>query len=295
MGGYNYVGSTILATPRTIDTQVGRLEFAEFGTGPAVLALHGAMGGWDQSRILAQAALANHFRALAVSRPGYLGTPLSSGTTPEQQADLLAALLDKQGIERAGVVTISGGGYSALHFALRHAPRCAGLVLISTCGTANGARIPFAFHVMRTLAHLPWLARAFERKMATHGERSLARAIPDPSQRQQLVNDAETWPLYQELMRITSSHLDERLAGTNNDIRVTRVREYPLEQIRVPSLVIHGTHDRVAPYDPHAIALSKRIPGARLLSLDGGEHSALFTHRAQIRAAATQFLREVMG
>jgi hypothetical protein len=38
---------------------------------------------------------------LVPSRPGYLRTPLESGRTPEDQADLYAAMLDSLEIERA--------------------------------------------------------------------------------------------------------------------------------------------------------------------------------------------------
>lgn len=79
------------------------------GHGPAVLALHGAMGGYDQSAILAQALVPDGHRVIAVSRPGYLGTPPAVGTTPEGQADALAALLDALGLADAAVVAVSGG------------------------------------------------------------------------------------------------------------------------------------------------------------------------------------------
>jgi pimeloyl-ACP methyl ester carboxylesterase len=74
--------------PRVVHTRRGPVEYAEVGAGPAVLCLHGAMGGYDQSLLLARSAGAPGFRYLAVSRPGYLGTPLSRGRTPEEQADL---------------------------------------------------------------------------------------------------------------------------------------------------------------------------------------------------------------
>ena len=38
--------------PRIVGTQYGRVEYAEFGEGPAIIALHGAMGGYDQSLLL---------------------------------------------------------------------------------------------------------------------------------------------------------------------------------------------------------------------------------------------------
>ena len=50
---------------------------------------------------------------------------------PEAQADLYAALLDLLKIDSVVVIGLSGGGASALQFALRHPERCRGLILIS--------------------------------------------------------------------------------------------------------------------------------------------------------------------
>jgi len=40
--------------PERANTAIGVVEYAEIGDGPAVVAVHGAMGGYDQSLILAQ-------------------------------------------------------------------------------------------------------------------------------------------------------------------------------------------------------------------------------------------------
>lgn len=37
--------------PEIIETRLGPVEYAAFGEGPAVLCLHGAMGGFDQGLI----------------------------------------------------------------------------------------------------------------------------------------------------------------------------------------------------------------------------------------------------
>jgi pimeloyl-ACP methyl ester carboxylesterase len=58
------------------------------------------MGGIDRCRLVLGWVEPARYRLLAVSRPGYLGTPLSSGRDPREQADLFAALLDALGIDR---------------------------------------------------------------------------------------------------------------------------------------------------------------------------------------------------
>jgi hypothetical protein len=70
------------------------------GEGSVVLSSHGGIGGVDQARVMLGWLDPTHYRLLSVSRPGYLNTPLASGQSFEEQADLFAALLDALGIER---------------------------------------------------------------------------------------------------------------------------------------------------------------------------------------------------
>src|SRR5512145_1362937 len=135
--------------PSVKHTKRGTVEYGLTGSGPNVMTLHGAMGGWDQSLMLMQAIGEPGYRTLAISRPGYLGTPLSSGRSPEEQADLCHDLLDELDIPSVCVMVVSGGGPAGIHFALRHPERCWGLVLVSTTGGRVTARLPMRFHVLR--------------------------------------------------------------------------------------------------------------------------------------------------
>jgi pimeloyl-ACP methyl ester carboxylesterase len=84
------------------------MEYAVVGTGAPVLVLHGSPGGIDAAELMAGFLPRDGIAAIVLSRPGYLGTELGDRTTIDQQADLLAALLDHLGIERAGVFSWSG-------------------------------------------------------------------------------------------------------------------------------------------------------------------------------------------
>jgi pimeloyl-ACP methyl ester carboxylesterase len=276
--------------PAIADTRRGPIEYAMNGSGRAVLALHGAMGGYDQGLILARTVGEIGFRFIAVSRPGYLSTPLTSGRTPEEQADLYASLLDVLDIPKAAVIAISGGGPSALHFALRHRTRCAALVLVSTCGGRIDTPVPLSFKLMKLLIRSPWVLAAIRKRAERNPERGARRSIPDPVVRARTLQDPEAGPLFTALLRSTADRMEQRLAGTENDIRVTRSTDYPLEEIAVPTLVVHGTADRMVPFAVHAKPLVARIPGSELLAIEGGEHVAIFTHRNEIRARIAEFL-----
>ena len=150
--------------PRLMTTARGRVQYASCGEGPAVLCLHGAMGGYDQSHLLARTIGEPGYRFISVSRPGYLGTPLASGRSPDEQADLFAALLDGLHVSDAAVMAVSGGGPGAIHFALRHRARCRGLVLVSTVAGRMKQSPPLSFRIMSLLLRVPGFAARVRRK-----------------------------------------------------------------------------------------------------------------------------------
>jgi pimeloyl-ACP methyl ester carboxylesterase len=249
------------------------------------------MGGYDQSLLLGRAALGDSgLQFIALSRPGYLGTPLVRGKTPEQQADLCAALLDALNVSDATVVTISGGGQCALQFALRHPERCPSLIMISACSAQIDARLPLRFHLMKWMACVPALVAAMRRKVAANPAEAARRTIADPDLRARTLRDPEAGPLMLALQLSTMDRMAERIPGTENDIRQSRMPfNYPLERISAPLLVVHGTADQAVPF-AQAKALAYRLPEAETLFIEGGEHVSLFTHLHEIRSRAVQFL-----
>lgn len=278
--------------PTIVNTRLGSVEYAEFGEGPSIIALHGAMGGYDQSLLLARTIGDNGFRYIAVSRPGYLGTPLASGKTLDQQADLCAELLDVLGERTAIVMAVSGGGPCALHFALRHKERCRGLVLVSTCGDKITTPIPFSFQITKLLVRWPVIANAMKKKALANIDQMASRSIADPVVRARTLQDPESGPLFTALMESTCDRMAQRMPGMENDIAITRTTTYPLEKIAVPTLIVHGTADSMVPYEQHAKPLASRIPNAELLTIEGGEHVSIFTNREEVKARVTPFLHE---
>jgi pimeloyl-ACP methyl ester carboxylesterase len=270
---------------RMIETRWGPIEYSDVGEGVPYLSLHGTPGGYDQSLASrnanpqAQAGV----RTIAVSRPGYLRTPLSSGATFEQQADLFAALLDELKIKRVVVIASSGGGYPGLQFALRHPDRCIALIMLAP---AMGYE-PFPDSEKQTPAQLAQL----ERMMWGANDAMLASFLQglDPTDPEQKAMAGA--------LAMSSVPAMARNPGREND-RTQRtdraVDNWPLEKIRVPTLIIHGTKDENSDYNL-SVKAAARIPGARLATLEGVNHYFPLTRGPEMRAHMREFLSKIPG
>ncbi len=61
-------------------------------------------------------------------------------------------------------------------------------------------------------------------------------------------------------------------------------------RVDVPTLIIHGSEDRILPIDATAIPLSKMIDGSRLVVIEGAPHGLLLTHAAEVNEELVAFL-----
>ncbi len=256
-----------------------------------MLCIHGAMGGYDQSLTLGRAIGPPGYRYIGVSRPGYLGTSIKMGKKPEAQADLHAALLDKLNIVDVIVMAISGGGPSALHFSHRHSKRCRKLILCSTVAGPTKQEIPLSFYLMTMLARVKPLMKYLQKKTKQNIERSLSRLIKNQELLQKTLENEEVMQLFKVILIGSFDNIDKRIQGTKNDIRISNTCSYPLQDIDLPALIIHGTHDPLLPFEQNGKRLASEISNAHLYALQDGGHSAIFSHNKQVRKAVAEFVQ----
>jgi pimeloyl-ACP methyl ester carboxylesterase len=100
------------------------------------------------------------FRIIAMSRFGYLRTPMPLDASPAARADAHACVLDALDIPRAAIAAGSAGAPSAMQFALRHPERCSALVLVPAAYTP---RTPILLTDSRAAA----IADAWENQLET--------------------------------------------------------------------------------------------------------------------------------
>lgn len=273
--------SRLRADSQIIETRCGPVEYATAGDGSPILVAHGGGGGYDQALLMSPwLGLSDKFRWIAVSRFGYLRTPLPANASPAAQADAYAALLDALNLPQVTVVGGSAGGPSALQFALWYPDRCAALVLVSPVSRA-WSPVPFgALRLMQYSGLVFWA-------MITFAPQVVLSVLGVTGQNLvQLASEERAW-LQAVLQTILPLAL--RRAGMLNDmIQLANMERYPLDHITVPTLVIHAVDDRLVPFADGQFA-AEAIPGARLLTLNTGGH-LLVGHRDELASAVTAFV-----
>jgi non-heme chloroperoxidase len=60
--------------------------------------------------------------------------------------------------------------------------------------------------------------------------------------------------------------------------------------IDVPTLIVHGTADRILPIDSTGRPFAERMPDAEYLEIEGAPHGMLWTHADEVNAALLKFL-----
>ena len=268
------------------ETTLGAIEQLTFGEGPPVLLVHGVVGGADQGRALAGAYFGDGFKVVAVSRFGYVRSPLPVDSSPRAQADRYAALLDVLGIGKVAVVGTSAGTASCLQFALRHADRCSALVLFSMAVPPYPIPPTPVRRLVRAFCRSEFLFWVMFQFPSVRN-----RLLGEPSD---VVNHASASDR-EMVTQLTESFLPGSLRadGIINDMAVSNPdlnQGYPFEEMAIPALIFHAKDDRWGAF-AKAREAADRIPGAHFRAIESGGHLLLGSRQA-VGAEIAQFLRE---
>jgi 3-oxoadipate enol-lactonase len=235
------------------------LNYERAGQGEPLLLIQGMSGShlaWGRpfSSLLEQS-----FEVISFDNRGIgLSRRVTEAFSIAEMAADTAALLDALEIERAHVLGISMGGMIAQELVLAHPERLRSLILgCSYCGGPGSQLMdPADFQglveamasgdaerVFRAMWELNLSPRFRQDESGYAGFTEMARALPAPR---------ETIGL--QVQAIAAHDTSARLPG-----------------IATPTLVVHGTEDRVLGY-PNGPLIASLIPGARLETLEGVGH-----------------------
>ena len=254
----------------TIATPIVPVEYYRTGQGEPLLISHGITGGFDQGLGLAESYIGSGFDLIAVSRLGYLGTPLPKNASPDIQAEVYKDLLDKLNIEKTYVFGTSAGATSAIKFAMMYPERCSGLILVSS-NVPSDVKMPPRLVMQSVFGSdfIFWSAVKIGRYNMLPIAGVPAAIITNLSrpEKQSLLNNTV----------MSGFPVSSRTKGIINDMYVSNPdinNNYAFEQISVPVLMIHAKDDPLCSYEG-ALVVAERIPDIKLVSFEQGGHLIL--------------------
>ena len=288
-----------------IETQVGPVEYALIGEGPTIVSVHGALGGFDQGLYAIREFTEKGFSVLSLSRPGYLRTPLSSGEAFEEQADAIVALLDALNIQRVAVLGSSAGGPAALHFASKYPERVWALCLICAVteeyfpeGSRGLSILKRVLGSDTSLDFSAWLFDLLTRYRPSYSLKQMFRENAAISKKQvkkcakYVMSVPSQVEMYKGFIR-TSCPLSPRKIGHDNDFeQLERVNISKINEIQIPTLIIHGEVDKIVPIKNADFAATS-IENSEFIRLDGIGHIVWFgAHVDKMYADLHDFFRK---
>jgi 2-hydroxy-6-oxonona-2,4-dienedioate hydrolase len=257
-----------------VSTRSGPIEYAQVGQGKPLLVVHGAGGGYDQGLLFSRPLAERGFCVTAVSRFGYLRTPLPADASPEAQADAHASLLDALQIPRTVIIGASAGALSAMQFAIRHPQRCSGLILLvplawKPSDIPDSAR-PLSAGAQRLLLWMVGSDPVFWLALHLAHDTVVKKVLGTPPAVVEAASVSEQWRVEEVLNSVLP--LGSRAAGLQNDGRIAQsLTRYDLEAIQAPTLIVSVRDDLYGTY-AGAEYTARHIRGARFVGYEQGGH-----------------------
>lgn len=258
-------------------------------SGPVVVLLHG--GGTDSAMLswrLLIPHLARDFRVFAPDWPGYgRSENLPGQYSFEALTAWLSALLDQWKVGQASLVGVSMGGGGAINFTLTSPERVHKLVLVDSYGFQRKA--PFhrlSYWMVRASWLMEW-SWALIRRSRWLTRWSLAQIFAD------VRNISES--LLDEVFTAAQNPSGQRafLAFQQREMLPDRVLTCYLdrvEEIRAPTLIVHGEKDCLVPLSD-AKEAAQRMPAARLVVIENAGHWPMREQPEKFNRLVSAFLK----
>jgi 2-hydroxy-6-oxonona-2,4-dienedioate hydrolase len=272
-------------------TNCGPIEYQEAGEGVPLLVVHGSGGGHDQGMLFAGSFAREGVRVIAMSRFGYLRTPMPMVATPAAQADAHACLLDALGVRVAAVLGASAGAPSATQMAIRHPDRVSALILLVPLAykpldvaDSVSAPSPMAEKILNTLVGSDF---AFWAALQVARDQVIKRVLATPPELVANASPAERAMV--DAMLDSILPVSARADGLRNEAKIAKSLEpFALEKIRAPTLIISARDDGYGTFASAQYTAGK-IAGAKFVGFEKGGHMTV-GHDEEVRREILKLL-----
>jgi pimeloyl-ACP methyl ester carboxylesterase len=236
-----------------------RIWYATYGSGPAVILLHGGLGHSGNWGYQVPALLRSGYHAVLVDSRGHgRSTRDERPYTYELMASDVLAVMDTLHLEKAGMVGWSDGAVIAMILAMKVPTRVAGVFYFGCNMDPSGTK--------EMTENSPVLARCFGRHAKDYAQLS---ATPD---------QFEAFTNAVGLMMQTEPNYSA----------------HDLAQISVPVAIVHSEYDEFIRHE-HAEYLARSIPNAEFVHLHGVSHFAPLQRPEQFNIPMLTFLGKTLA
>jgi pimeloyl-ACP methyl ester carboxylesterase len=238
-----------------------RIDAIERGTGAPLLFLHPGIGIEPTAAVLDR--LAERASVLAPTHPGFGGSEQPPAfNTVDDLAYFYLDLLDERDLKNVTLVGVSLGGWIAAEIAIKCTHRIARLVLANPVGIKVGGREARDIADIYAIPEKEFNERAYaDPSIAVRDYKAMPEAAVRAAARNREATARYAWSPYMH---------NPKLKGR-------------LHRIKVPTLVLWGTADRIILTEGYGRAYCAAIPGARFETIAKAGH---FPHLEQPDAFA---------
>lgn len=243
------------------------VELRRAGAGEKLLFLHAGDGAAPAERLIGE--LAKTYSVVAPSHPGFDGSDLPDHfSTVEDLGYFYLDLIEALGLDDISVVGCSLGAWIAASVGIKARDRLRALALVNPVGAKFDGRD------QRQLTDIFYYSHRDARKMlyadGARDDRDYA-ALPEAA-----------------VARVARNRESFALYGWSPLLHDPKLRQR-LHRLTMPTLVISGEHDRVAP-PAYARRFAEALPHAKFASLAGAGHYAHDEKPVETAALARDFL-----
>jgi len=242
-----------------VDHDGARIWYSTYGSGPAVILLHGGLGHSGNWGNQVPALLKSGYRAVLIDSRGHgRSTRDSRPYMYELMASDVLAVMDTLRLERAAVVGWSDGACTALILGMQVPARVAGVFFFACNMDPSGTK------------DITWPNPILDRCLGRH-VKDYARLSSTPDQFK------EFSAAVGQMMKTQPNYSARDLAG-----------------VRVPVSIVLGEQDEFIKLE-HAEYLARSIPGAQFILLRGVSHFAPLQRPDQFNGVLREFLGKTYG